>query len=450
MNLCSASCLLLLAAIGLPRAAAQEPSASSDASYDGQPASVYIEQLTSEDDNVRRRAAYILGQIGPPANGAIPALATALTDGQMEIRWYAIDALGQFGPSAAEAVPAIIKSLEAKLNDATVRRRGARSLGCIGPASKAAVPALEAALASDDLLYRVAAAEALWRISQHARAVPVLVELLDSEDAEAAMAAALALAELRIDSAQTIQPLIKTLGHVDADVRQAAAHALVEIGPPALEPLSKAIAASSGSRETSGAAEAGIDLDAAATALGRIIDHERRDVLYSEQASKQEFGRAAGPIMRVALPALARRLADQDAAAREAAILAMAKAGSAAIPQLLKSLAGSSMAEREAAALALVRLEAYLPRQRPLPTNLEAAHKRMLPDLISALAVREPASQLAALRLFVALDIGPEGAGAEPHLKTALESSDLATRRYADKALSRLKVEQREPETGVD
>ena len=77
--------------------------------YTSQPVDVYVQQLQSDDAGVRRRAAYILGRMNAPADVAVPALAEALSDGQMETRWYAMDALGHFVADAAAAVPAIIK-----------------------------------------------------------------------------------------------------------------------------------------------------------------------------------------------------------------------------------------------------------------------------------------------------------------------------------------------------
>lgn len=402
-----------------------------------QSASLYVEQLdpkNNPDIEVRRRAAYLLGQTKSPSPQVVAALAGALSDPQMETRWYAIDALGRFGPDAAAAVPAIVKSLESTVNDATVRRRGARSLGRIGRAAKAASPVLAAALASDDRLYRAEAALALWRIDRDERAVPILLALLREGDVDAAFAAALALAELNDDSSATVNALVQTLGHADADVRQAAAHALVQIGPPAIRPLSAVVSSSSK-----------VNAHDAATALGMILAHQRGDVLYNNQTSERQFAAAAEPIVRAALPALSDQLASGDEDVRTAAALAMAKAGSVSIPELLKAVGKEDAARRTAAATALARLEAYLPRQRPLPDPLAAVHRRIVELLVSALADEQTESRRAAVRLFVALQIGPEGAAAEPHLQAALQSSDLATRRYADKALKRLKTEDGRP-----
>lgn len=407
-----------------------QPAPPGDATYRGRPASFYIERLEDEDPEVRRRAVYALGKIGRSSPRVLESLESALEDGQMEVRWYAVDALGRLGPEAAEAVPAIVKSLQSKLNDETVRRRGARALGRVGPPAKDAVTVLREALASDDLLYRVAAAEALWQIARDRQAIDTLIDVLGGDSPEASFAAALALGEIKSRRPEAVAALVAALGHPDADVRHAAVHALAEIGPPAVGPLSVALEKAGGIRH-----------EDAATALGQIFESLRREVLYNDAVSQREFATAAAPLVRTALPALARHLSSPQAQVQDAAALAIAKAGSIGVPQLLRVLTGGDAAARGAAAEALVRLEAYLPRQRPLPRNIALVHRRIMDPLNEVLNQRDKQVQRAAVRLFVALEIGPEGRDAAPLLRRALQSEDLATRRYADKALARLELD---------
>lgn len=418
-------CVCCRLGVGAETALAQD--AAGDGTYDGRPASDYISQLADKDLNVRRRAAYILGQMGTPAKAAIPELVKMLEDRQSEPRWYAIDALGYFGPDAAEAVPAMIKSLNSKVNDAIVRRRGARSLGRIGPAAKEAIPTLEAALKSDDNLYRIAAAQALWQIDKHQDALPTIVDVLKTGDAEAAMTAALALADLKSDDPTAIAALIAALSHEDPDVRQAAVDALAAIGPPVLLPVSASLASLSAEAQRE-----------AATSLGIVLDFLRQTSFDNEQVSQRDFAAAAAPVVRTVLPALAKLLSSPEPLTRAAAGLAMAKSGSVSIRELLTALAKADRDTRAAAIEALVRLEAYLPRQRPLPANAALVQSRAIEPLVGALAHENLEAKRAAVRLFVALDTGPAGEAAEPLLAEALQSGDLATRRYADKALAQL------------
>ena len=401
--------------------------------YTSQPVDVYVQQLQSDDAGVRRRAAYILGRMNAPADVAVPALAEALSDGQMETRWYAMDALGHFGADAAPAVPAIIKSLESKLNDATVRRRAAASLANIGPDAQEAVPILKEALNSDDTLYAIAAAAALWRIEGDPQALTFISEQLQADDAVTAFAAAIALGDLPLNEIpqadeELVPPLVSALGHPNEDVRQATVDALVKVGPPAIEPLSKLLSEERNSETLRGAG----------VALGMIVDRLRVRKLHNEEIAEADFAAAAGPLIRVAFPALAKGLQSDDPQLRSACQLALAKGGSVASFQLLRILTTDDSHGREAAAQALARMEVYLPRQRPFPPHLQRVHERIIAPLVAAMASEDPNVQRASVRLFVALEVGPAGAAAEPHLRKALETGDLSTRRLADKALQQI------------
>ncbi|MGZ9092712.1 MAG: HEAT repeat domain-containing protein, partial [Rhodoplanes sp.] len=56
---------------------------------------------------VRSHAAEALGEIGPAASNAVPALTAALTDAHSDVRWPAAEALGRIGAAASGAVPAL-------------------------------------------------------------------------------------------------------------------------------------------------------------------------------------------------------------------------------------------------------------------------------------------------------------------------------------------------------
>ena len=70
----------------------------------------HIEGLKSHDADVRRAAARALGDIGPDAKDAVPALIEALEDDEVSL--IAIWALGQIGPAARSAAPAITQLME--------------------------------------------------------------------------------------------------------------------------------------------------------------------------------------------------------------------------------------------------------------------------------------------------------------------------------------------------
>ena len=67
-----------------------------------------VEQLHASDTNSRRDAALQLGQVGPAAKDAVPALVKALGDSDKQVWSYAIGALAALGPEAKEAIPALL------------------------------------------------------------------------------------------------------------------------------------------------------------------------------------------------------------------------------------------------------------------------------------------------------------------------------------------------------
>jgi HEAT repeat protein len=89
-----------------------------------------IKQLTDKNPEVRQKAAFALGKIGPKAEAAVPALSKALKDENFDVRWSAAEALGEIGPKAEAAVPALIESL----TDPIVRSTVAESLAAIAVA----------------------------------------------------------------------------------------------------------------------------------------------------------------------------------------------------------------------------------------------------------------------------------------------------------------------------
>jgi HEAT repeat protein len=86
--------------------------------------------LKSEKPAERVASARILGEIGPAAKTAAPALAEALKDGERDVRMNAAQSLGYIGPGAKVAAPALITALQDK--DSLVRRAAAFALGKVG------------------------------------------------------------------------------------------------------------------------------------------------------------------------------------------------------------------------------------------------------------------------------------------------------------------------------
>jgi HEAT repeat protein len=219
-----------------------------------------IEALGDDSVKVRDFAATILGQFGPVASdavpaledlgsasalgrigvAAIPALTRLLGHADAKTRMLAAVALLRFGPDASPAIPSLAKALADK--NAGVRRHASRALGSIGVAAKKSARAVAAVLSDEDPQARVYAAEALWRITGEAREqVEILIRLLDEEGWIVPSGAARSLGEIGPDAVEAVPALAKLLTHRNHLVRGPVAEALGRIGPgaraalPALE-----------------------------------------------------------------------------------------------------------------------------------------------------------------------------------------------------------------------
>ena len=84
---------------------------------------------TDAFDTVSFTVAEMLGEIGPVAKDAVPALIIALKDKDKQVRGNAAVALGKVGPSAKDAVPALTVALKDK--DVEVREAVQKALGLI-------------------------------------------------------------------------------------------------------------------------------------------------------------------------------------------------------------------------------------------------------------------------------------------------------------------------------
>ena len=82
-------------------------------------------------EKLRGQVAYILGQMGPAAAPATPALAKLIADKDERVALEAAVALANIGPGAKGAVPALIEALEQAENPNAYAM--AYALGRIGP-----------------------------------------------------------------------------------------------------------------------------------------------------------------------------------------------------------------------------------------------------------------------------------------------------------------------------
>ena len=182
-----------------------------------------ISDLVDGDKVARREAARSLALIGPEAKAAVPALARALDDDEVQVFFWSATALANLGPAAHEATPELIKRLSRggrRYRD-QVRLRVVTALTRIGPA---AVPQLIDALGDESRSIRSGAAKVLGNMGPSAHeAVPRLFALLADEENYIGETAGAALG--KIGPAAHPQ-VLEALGSEEENIRAAAAVAI--------------------------------------------------------------------------------------------------------------------------------------------------------------------------------------------------------------------------------
>lgn len=177
------------------------------------------------------KAVGVLRQMGPAytrLEAAVEALTVALGDSSEAIRSIAQGALGDIGPAASNAVPALLDSVE----HCAPRLNAIWALGRIGAQAKTAVPSLQQVIATGQSREKVYAAEALWRIGPgDVRVLRCLQNGLTDTNRQARAEAATALRGLGTNALSAVPALRRALQDSDSWARLSAARALVEIGP---------------------------------------------------------------------------------------------------------------------------------------------------------------------------------------------------------------------------
>lgn len=291
--------------------------------------------LVAEDksDAVRQQAVKALDEIGPPERSEARSLADALKgSGNNDLRRYAAGALGKLGFDAHSALPDLLRA--AKDPDAGVRQSAVRSLGVLGADSRATVlPILKDSLKDDDHDVRVAAAEALTgKVFLSRDSMPTLLELLKGPDPEPRALAARALGHLGHAAASAVPALAELVNGSDPDVRKAVIEALGDQradAKGAVEALATAVGDSdSNIRELACKAlqKIGPDAKSAGPAVAHLLDSESLEGKKLALATLGKIG-ADDP---ESIDALKRIAKGQDRELQLAAISALGDIGPAA------------------------------------------------------------------------------------------------------------------------
>lgn len=123
-----------------------------------------LDAMNDESMAVRLLATVNVGLVRPPQTHAVRALLKALQDESKDLRFAAVVGLAGMGPAAADAVPALVNAIE---NDTLeIKLVAATALGQIGPKAKASIPALQKLSQSREHVLREVAEKALGKIQK--------------------------------------------------------------------------------------------------------------------------------------------------------------------------------------------------------------------------------------------------------------------------------------------
>jgi HEAT repeat protein len=193
--------------------------------------------LHDEDAVVRVAVARALWEIQRQPGLILPVLCEAVRDA--DAGWQAIFLLGEIGPKAALAVPALIVALKQEKVPRPLRMPPSTAMA-LGKIGVAAVPELIECLRDSQPRTRTSAAIALGFIGTKAKAaVPAMAALLHDADQEDQQAVALSLGEIDLH-AKDLPPVLAALTRDDDILVSATAASLLrKIDPDAATPASE-------------------------------------------------------------------------------------------------------------------------------------------------------------------------------------------------------------------
>jgi HEAT repeat protein len=198
---------------------------------------VFAAALKDPQTNVRAWAARALEAIGPAAADAVPALVLALRDSQRTVRRNAAFALAKVDEAAAiqTAVPALIEAFgepnpyQGSGQPWDVPCQAATALSGLGSVPEPILARLDQGLESGGPSYRMCVAEALVRLGQAGRGMPVLIRALTDEAEYVRKEAVDAMGRLG-PLAKEAAPALTALSEKDSEyIRVAATEALRRI-----------------------------------------------------------------------------------------------------------------------------------------------------------------------------------------------------------------------------
>ncbi|WP_298868330.1 HEAT repeat domain-containing protein [uncultured Gimesia sp.] len=379
-----------------------------------------ILELDSKDEGKKELAAHELGEIGPLAKSAVPALIKAIKSDSVGLRSEAIIALGEIGPDAAAAVPELAKILRS--HSIILKFNALKALRQIGPASLPAEKQIATLLESNNSYIKVAAAWTLWSVNpdnaeNQSKAIKVLISSLDLPINEVRSDAAVALAEI---GAPAVKPLLAKLktkykGNHTVECQQICdvfAQMGVQ-GEAAIPTLLKALKVEETSlvwRSAHALGAIGAKPEEVVPALIPLLTNSSAEVRAHAAIALGNYGAKA----KSAVPGLSKLLSDSDLNVKLDAASALGSIGpdaSSAVPQLSKAMQEGPTALTLTSASTLAAIgEASVP----------ALNKLLSKD-----------SSLKLLAIHVLGEIGAGSSAAIPELMKLTKSTDTDIRENA-------------------
>jgi HEAT repeat protein len=401
------------------------------------------------DASIRSAGAHALAMVGNAAKPAAPDLRKALTDADLSVRLYAAIALWGLEHQVEPVLPVFRDALKAK--DLSHRHAAVEAVARIADRlsdkeARTVVPLLIEILKSDDLDLRAQAAFALGQIGPEAAdATPLLIEMARAGDQALRENAIHALGNIGPRARAAVPVLIETLEDKNPVLRGRAAVALTAMGNSARaagDAIKKAL-----SRTEDGGLRVFL-----AQALWRTTDNIRETVpiLIDVAADGMEDTetralavsvlREMGAPARISVPALAllREEADPDLrGAIDRAVEHLGKPAKEDVPVLMDALKSNApLPYRRAVAQALW----WVAADRDDKDNAPAVAREM-PALLELCKDKDPALRLIFIQTFEAL--GPAAKDAVPLLVKALDEKDETMRLEALAALTSIGPEAR-------
>jgi HEAT repeat protein len=404
------------------------------------PATISYTDTLKNDKNPenRGRAARALGEMGPGARDAVPALLAALKDdgsylGAGFLYWRDTVYVHDVAAKALVNIggPETVKGAARLLSDpnSDVATRAAKILGQLGPSAKTAFGAILTSLRRDSDEFRLASLEALERIGLDAgtpeakQAIPVLKESFQRWPRASAAARVKAIRiyrKLAPDDRSPIPALVDSLTNGFGSKNAEAFTALMEFGADALPPLTQGLS------DQEDAVRVG-----AQWALSQLPPEQSLPLLrklLTDASTKARAGSALvlgnlGPKAKEAVPDLQPLLADPDALVRVETAIALwsiDRQAQTCFPVLVDALLNDNEEAKRDAAQCLHQI-GPLDEWAVEPLSVALKDKNQKVRLRAAITLGQ---------------IGPAAKKAMPALLAALEEPDQEIRLAVARALA--------------